>query len=283
MATASLLTLIDDIVLILDDCWIMTQLSAKKTAGILGDDLALNAEQMVGFHPERELPVIFAVAKGSVRNKAILVPAALGLQAAAPWLISPLLIVGGVFLCFEGVEKLLHRGSPASPSLAPVQLHTPEVEAQRIQGAIRTDFILSAEIVAITLGTVANSTWLHALVVLVLISLLMTVGVYGIVAFIVKLDDMGLSLLKSDSPRRQRVGQWILRLAPRLLQGLSWLGTVAIFSVGGGIIVHGLPFLHHLAQAIANPLLGLLFEALAGVLSGALVAGVVHLVRGKKH
>jgi predicted DNA repair protein MutK len=274
MASASLLTLLDDIVVILDDCFVMTKLSAKKTAGILGDDLALNTEQMVGLRPERELPVIWAVAKGSAKNKAILIPLALALRAFAPGLIPPLLMAGGAFLCFEGVEKILHRSHKDQHAHAESGLVN---EPEKIQGAIRTDFILSAEIIAITLGIVAQSTLLNAFLVLLFIGLLMTVGVYGFVALIVKVDDLGLHLMQSPHRPRQQLGALIMRLAPRFIQLLSWVGTLAIFSVGGGIIVHGIPVLHHFAQGLSPFPLSMGFEALVGVVVGALIVGIVHL------
>mgnify|MGYP000976854045 CR=1 FL=1 len=274
MASGSLLTLLDDIVVILDDCFVMTKLSAKKTAGILGDDLALNTEQMVGLRPERELPVIWAVAMGSAKNKAILVPLALGLRAVAPGLIPPLLMAGGVFLCFEGVEKILHRSHKSEKAESGIAN-----ESEKIQGAIRTDFILSAEIIAITLGTVAQSTLLNAFLVLVFISILMTVGVYGFVALIVKLDDLGLHWLQSPQSTKRQIGAWIMRLAPRFIQLLSWVGTMAIFSVGGGIIVHGIPVLHHFAQELKPFPVAMGFEALIGVVVGALAVAVVGLLK----
>lgn len=256
-------------VALLDDCFLMTRLSAKKTAGILGDDLALNAEQMTGLRPERELPVIWAVARGSAINKAILIPMALALRAFAPFLIPPLLMLGGAFLCYEGVEKILHKAHPNRDSDSNLS------EADRIQGAVRTDFILSAEIIAITLGTVAQATLTKAFLVLLFIAILMTVGVYGFVACIVKLDDLGLYLLQSNDRRRQLLGGWIMRMAPRFLQALSWIGTLAIFSVGGGILVHGLGPLHHFAESLVFPAtLG--FEALIGVATGGLIVAVVH-------
>ena len=269
MPAASLLTLLDDMTAILDDVWIMTKLSAKKTAGVLGDDLALNAEQAVGLSPERELPVILAVAKGSLKNKAMLVPAALLLRALAPWLIQPLLMGGGLFLCYEGAEKLLHRFHAEKQQQAPAV-----DEQEKIAGAVRTDLILSAEIIALTLGLVAQLDFVRVLSVLVVISLLMTVGVYGLVGLIVKLDDIGLALQKRERAWLRALGRMILATAPRMLATISWLGTVAIFCVGGGILVHGVTPLHHAVEEM-NAVLGLLAEGLTGLLAGfALLAAV---------
>lgn len=274
MPAGSLLTLLDDMTAILDDVWIMTKLSAKKTAGVLGDDLALNAEQAVGLKPERELPVIWAVAKGSARNKAMLIPVALLLRTFAPWLIQPLLMFGGLFLCFEGAEKLVHRfGSKHEKSAESATVD----EKAKIQGAVRTDLILSAEIVALTLGMVAEMDFVRVLLVLVAISLLMTVGVYGLVGLIVKLDDIGLALQKSSSAWKRSLGRGILATAPRMLSLISWLGTIAIFCVGGGILVNGIGPLHHATEKL-NAVLGLLAEGATGLVAGFLSVAVVKLV-----
>ncbi len=273
MPAASLLTLLDDLTAIMDDVWIMTKLSAKKTAGVLGDDLALNAEQAVGLSPERELPVILAVAKGSLKNKAMLIPGALLLRGLAPWLIQPVLMAGGLFLCYEGVEKLVHRFShQPSPGQAP-STH----EAEKIAGAVRTDLILSAEIIVLTLGLVAHMDFVRVLSVLVVIGLLMTVGVYGLVALIVKLDDIGLALQKRSRAWLRALGRLILVTAPRLLALISWLGTVAIFCVGGGILVHGIEPLHHRVEEL-NAVPGLLAEGVTGLLAGAMALAVVKLL-----
>jgi len=290
MPIGSLLTLLDDLTVILDDVWIMTKLSAKKTAGVLGDDLALNAEQAVGLSPDRELPVIIAVAKGSAKNKVMLIPIALLLRAFAPWLIQPLLMVGGLFLCYEGVEKLLHRFSPGASDESHMEVSAEDKvaggpwEKEKIAGAVRTDLILSAEIIALTLGLAAHLDVTRVLLVLVVISLLMTVGVYGLVGLIVKLDDIGLAQQKSPSAWQRRLGQLILASAPRMLSLISWLGTVAIFCVGGGIVAHGIPPLHHLVEEL-NAVLGLLAEGVTGLMAGFVVVGVVKLVgllRGRK-
>ena len=273
MPAGSLLTLLDDLTAIMDDVWIMTKLSAKKTAGVLGDDLALNAEQAVGLSPERELPMIFAVAKGSLKNKALLIPGALLLRAFVPGLIQPVLMAGGLFLCYEGVEKLIHRFSHQPQAGAPATVD----EEEKIAGAIRTDLILSAEIIVLTLGLVAHLDFVRVLSVLVAIGLLMTVGVYGLVALIVKLDDLGLALQKRSRAWLRQLGRLILATAPRLLALISWLGTVAIFCVGGGILVHGLAPLHHWVEEL-NPVLGLLAEGVTGLLAGAVTLGVVKLI-----
>jgi predicted DNA repair protein MutK len=307
MAT-SLLALIDDITSVLDDVAVLSKVAVKKTAGVLGDDLALNAQQVSGVKAERELPVVWAVAKGSFLNKAILVPAALAISAFAPWAVTPLLMVGGAFLCFEGFEKLAHKflHSPAeqaaeretlSKALADPAVDLCAVEKDKIKGAIRTDFILSAEIVAITLGTVQSSPFITQLTVLSGIALAMTVGVYGLVAGIVKLDDGGLYLSRQAGSGAWRgfqrsAGRGILLAAPWLMNGLSVAGTIAMFLVGGGILTHGVPPLDHAIEALAGQAgalgkLGaflaavtpLLADALVGVLAGALVLGGVTLVQ----
>ncbi|RWT30856.1 DUF808 domain-containing protein, partial [Aeromonas caviae] len=243
MAGASLLTLLDDIASVLDDVALMTKVAAKKTAGVLGDDLALNAEQVSGVRAERELPVVWAVAKGSFRNKLILVPAAIAISALIPWLITPLLMLGGAYLCFEGAEKLVHKFLPheeEAHQAAPVPEDLAAYERQKVKGAIRTDFILSAEIIVIALGTVQGSSLGLQIAVVAGIALLMTVGVYGLVGLIVKLDDIGLHLLqKPDGGAvRRAVGQGLLVTAPRLMHLLALVGTIAMFMVGGGILVH---------------------------------------------
>lgn len=285
--------LLDDIATLLDDVAAMTKVAAKKTAGVLGDDLALNAQQVTGVNADRELPVVWAVAKGSLLNKAILVPAALLISAFAPWLITPLLMAGGLFLCFEGAEKLLHawlhsRSEDEAHHAELVQAVSNEqvdlvaYEKDKIKGAIRTDFILSAEIIVITLGTVSDAAFSSQLAVLVGISVLITLGVYGLVAGIVKLDDVGLWLMRKPGTIQQRMGRLLLAMAPRLMKTLSVLGTAAMFLVGGGILLHGVPALGHALEhwtqelgALAS-LLNSLGAGLAGVLAGA---GVVLLVQ----
>ena len=297
MAT-SLLVLLDDIASVLDDVATMTKVAAKKTAGVLGDDLALNAQQVSGVKAEREIPVVWAVAKGSFINKAILVPAALLISAFAPWLVVPLLMVGGAFLCFEGFEKLAHKflhsksEDDAEHKALTEALVDPKVdlvafEKDKIKGAVRTDFILSAEIIAITLGTVAQSTFTTQVLVLTGMAIVMTVGVYGFVAGIVKLDDAGLWLSKQASGAMQALGRGILAFAPWLMKALSVLGTAAMFLVGGGILVHGIKPLHHAIDGFVQPLGGLatlllpvLADGLIGVLAGGLVLGALTL--GKK-
>jgi hypothetical protein len=298
MAT-SLLALLDDIATILDDVSVMTKVAAKKTAGVLGDDLALNAQQVSGVAAARELPVVWAVAKGSLVNKAILVPAALAISALAPWAVLPLLMVGGAFLCYEGFEKLAHRwlhgGGDAHREELAQALDDPRVdlaaiEKDKIKGAIRTDFILSAEIIVISLGTVATAPLPQRIGVLVGIAILMTVGVYGLVAGIVKLDDAGLHLHQSAGDgaiarARRALGGGILRAAPYLMKGLSIAGTAAMFLVGGGILAHGVPALHHAvdtAAASAGALGGvvpLIADALVGIAAGALALGVVSAIQ----
>jgi predicted DNA repair protein MutK len=307
VAGASLLALLDDIASVLDDVAILTKVATKKTAGVLGDDLALNAQQVAGVRAERELPVVWAVAKGSLVNKAILVPTALAISAVAPWVIVPLLMLGGLFLCYEGVEKIwhkfAHRGESETHKQELVQaLENPDIdlrtlEKAKIKGAIRTDFILSAEIIVIALGTVAAVDFGTRVAVLVGIALLMTVGVYGLVAAIVKLDDAGVHLLGRSGdglPAKgsRALGRGILWFAPWLMKALSVAGTAAMFLVGGGILVHGIPALEHwihaltgqpegvsTLQAVLSGIVPALAAAAVGIVAGAIVVAAAGLVR----
>ena len=306
---SSFFALFDDIATLLDDVSVMTKVATKKTAGVLGDDLALNAQQVSGINADRELPVVWAVAKGSMVNKVILVPAALGVAALEAWLrgqgynvplITPLLMIGGAFLCYEGVEKLAHKflhkpqedeqhHSELVDAVNDESVDMVAFEKDKIKGAIRTDFILSAEIIVISLGTVATQPFAKQFAVLVAISLIMTVGVYGLVGGIVKLDDLGLRLAREGAGKlRTAIGRGILAFAPKLMKFLSVAGTAAMFLVGGGILVHGVPALHHLAEAARAVPPGWLWEnlynAVVGIIAGALVlaavAGIARL-RGK--
>ena len=324
MAGASLLTLLDDIATLLDDVAAMTQVAAKKSAaiaddvttmtqvaarkttGVLGDDLALNAQQVAGVRAERELPVVWAVAKGSLVNKAILVPVALLISALLPSLITPLLMLGGAFLCFEGVEKLAHKFLHHNAEAEAKQDHARHTQAnaaetvdlvvleqEKIKGAVRTDFILSAEIIVITLGTVATTSFVQQVAVLTGIALLMTIGVYGLVAGIVKIDDAGLWLVRKPRAVAQAFGRFLLALAPWLMRFLAVAGTAAMFLVGGGIVVHGIAPLHHAIESLSvaqsstqDSLAGLGqmlvsngLNALVGVLVGVLVLGLVQWVQ----
>ena len=294
---SSLLALLDDIATLLDDVSVMSKVAAKKTAGVLGDDLALNAQQVTGVRAERELPVVWAVAKGSFKNKFILVPGALLISAFIPWLITPLLMLGGAFLCYEGFEKLAHRffhddGEKHAQKLQALAENRDMVafEKDKISGAIRTDFILSAEIIAITLGTVAAATFTTQVLVLSTIALAVTVGVYGLVAGIVKIDDAGLALTERDSVAQQKLGHGLLWLAPWLMKTLSVVGTAAMFMVGGGILTHGFQALGHWIEntaehtvdlpwigSVLGGLLPTLMSAGVGVLAGALIFAVITL------
>jgi predicted DNA repair protein MutK len=303
MAAGSLLTLLDDIASILDDVAVMGKVAAKKTAGVLGDDLALNAQQVSGVNADRELPVVWAVAKGSMKNKAILVPAALAIGAFAPWAVTPLLMLGGAYLCFEGFEKLAHKYLHQPEQVAEQRaaltkaVSDPAVdivaqEQDKIKGAITTDFILSAEIIVIALGTVADAPFVQQVTVVAGIALIMTVGVYGLVAGIVKLDDAGLYLSQRSGAVTQAIGRMLLTGAPLLMKTLSVVGTAAMFMVGGSIIGHGIPALHHFSENAAlaagtvnaiGPVLAAvtptLIDAVIGVISGALVLLGVTLVK----
>ncbi|WP_395404135.1 DUF808 domain-containing protein [Pseudoduganella sp. UC29_106] len=301
MAGSSLLALIDDIATILDDVAAMSKLAAKKTAGVLGDDLALNAQQVSGVRADRELPVVWAVGVGSMKNKAILVPAALAISAFAPWAITPLLMLGGAYLCFEGFEKLAHKflhsqaeddahHAELSAAVADPNIDLVALEKDKIKGAIRTDFILSAEIIVIALGTVADAPFSQQVTVLAAIAVVMTVGVYGIVAGIVKMDDAGLYLTKKAGAAVQGLGRFLLAAAPRLMKFLSVAGTIAMFTVGGSILSHGIPALHHGVEHLGDvarevggigPVLGVVVppvtEAVIGVIAGAIVLAAVTL------
>ncbi len=294
---SSLFALLDDIATLLDDISVMTKVAAKKTAGVLGDDLALNAQQVSGISASRELPVVWAVAKGSALNKAILVPAALLISALMPWAITPLLMIGGSFLCFEGAEKLVHKFlHRAEEDAAEAAIHAalvdPDVdlvqlEKTKIKGAIRTDFILSAEIIVISLGAAAGAGLAQRFGVLTAIAVIMTVGVYGLVACIVKLDDAGFALIRRQNTLAQALGRGILIMAPKLMKFLSVAGTIAMFLVGGGIVAHGIAPLHHgqeaLEQALSQPwslIATLLYTGLIGLVLGALLVGVLELGKG---
>lgn len=283
----SLLALLDDITTVLDDVALMTKVAARKTAGVLGDDLALNAQQVSGVASERELPVVWAVAKGSLANKAVLIPLALVLSALAPALIQPLLMIGGGYLCYEGAEKIFHRlfHKPAADE-EPKELQDlgglspAEFEKRKIKGAVRTDFVLSAEIIVISLGTVsAEATMILRAGVLITIGLLMTAGVYGLVAGIVKLDDLGFYFMKRGSAFFKSLGHGLVKATPLMMRGLTIVGTAAMFLVGGGILAHGLPFAHGLLESAADwPLAGLwslVFNALVGLVAGALLLALI--------
>ena len=295
MAGSSLLVLIDDIAAVLDDVALMTKMAAKKTAGVLGDDLALNAQQVSGVRAEREIPVVWAVAKGSFINKLILVPMALLISAFAPWAVIPLLMLGGAYLCFEGFEKLAHKflHSKAEDQAEHAELveavADPAVdlvafEKDKIKGAIRTDFILSAEIIAITLGIVADAQLTQQVIVLSGIAIVMTIGVYGLVAGIVKLDDLGLWLTQKPGQVARSIGGAILSAAPYMMKSLSVIGTAAMFMVGGGILTHGVPVVHHWVETVSQStgafawLMPTLLNAVAGIIAGAVVLAVVSVV-----
>ncbi|MEH6460281.1 DUF808 domain-containing protein [Chitinimonas sp. JJ19] len=301
MAGSSLLALIDDVATILDDVAILTKVAAKKTSGVLGDDLALNAQQVAGVAADRELPVVWAVAKGSTLNKVILVPAALAISAFVPWLVTPLLMIGGAFLCFEGFEKLAHKflhskeedeahHAELIKAVADENVDLVALEQEKIKGAVRTDFVLSAEIIAITLGTVADKPFVTQAAVLTGIAIIMTIGVYGLVAGIVKLDDGGLYLSRKEgtggfASAQRKFGEWILIAAPYLMKTLAIVGTAAMFLVGGGILTHGVHALHVAIQNLAlsaGPLafiLPTLLDGLVGVIAGAVVLAGVTLIQ----
>ena len=300
---SGLLLLLDDIASLLDDVSVLTKVAMKKTTGVLGDDLALNAEQVAGLRADRELPIVWAVAKGSLVNKAILVPSALAISAVVPWAVTPLLMIGGIYLCYEGVEKVAHKflhraAKDAADHVELVRARSdPKVdlvafEKAKIKGAVRTDFILSAEIIVITLGVVANAPFATRVSVLGGIALAMTAGVYGLVAGIVKLDDAGLYLARRDGNgvrvrTARRIGTSILLIAPWLMKALSIVGTAAMFLVGGGILVHGIPWLHGWIESppadtgggLVRLATSLLLDAVVGVAAGTVALAAVRGVQ----
>jgi len=297
---SGLLLLLDDIATILDDVALMSKMAAKKTAGVLGDDLALNAQQVTGVRADRELPIVWKVAKGSLVNKLILVPLALLISVIAPWLINPLLMLGGLFLCYEGVEKVLHTimhkkastSEEAEKEFNNEELDLEAFEKEKVKGAIRTDFILSAEIVVISLGTVATAALMTKISVLSIIAVVMTLGVYGLVGVIVKIDDLGLYLTKQAASFKQTLGRVLLAFAPLLMKLLSIVGTIAMFLVGGGIINHTIPLLHHITEDTVDhletiPAVGNIIGALTptlmnfviGMIAGAVVLLIVSLIQ----
>ncbi|MGF1908810.1 DUF808 domain-containing protein [Vibrio kasasachensis] len=304
MAGLSLLTLLDDIASVLDDVALMSKVAAKKTAGVLGDDLALNAQQVSGVRAEREIPVVWGVAKGSFKNKLILVPAALLISSVAPWLITPLLLIGGLFLCFEGAEKIHekffhhHSANDASrsndtktQSAQKVEQSSDDLsdyEQRKIKGAIRTDFILSAEIIVIALGTVQGHPFITQVLVMSLIAILMTIGVYGLVAGIVKMDDLGFYLQRRSEGKGAlgSIGNGLVATAPKLMKLLTVVGTIAMFLVGGGIVVHSLPFIHHALDSTVSllpviPYVSATYATVGngviGLVSGFILLGVINL------
>ena len=300
MAGASLLTLLDDIAAVLDDVALMSKMAAKKTAGVLGDDLALNAQQVSGVASEREIPVVWAVAKGSFKNKLILVPSALLISAIIPWLIMPLLLIGGLFLCFEGAEKVLEKLFPHShpheekEELVDTDESLEDYEKRKVAGAIRTDFILSAEIIVIALGTVTGASLVTQILVVSLIAVIMTIGVYGLVAGIVKLDDLGfyLEIRSKGKGWMAKVGSALVAFAPKLMKLLTIVGTAAMFLVGGGIVVHNVPAIHHFVEpiimnfsghSVATAILPILLNGIIGFVAGLIVVAVwaaVEKIRG---
>jgi uncharacterized protein len=300
---SSFFALLDDIATILDDVSVMTKIAAKKTAGVLGDDLALNAQQVTGVNADRELPVVWGVAKGSAINKVILIPIALALSYFLPVLIMPLLMFGGAFLCFEGVEKLAHKFLHSKEedeahrqelikAISDEKIDMVALEKEKIKGAVTTDFVLSAEIIVISLGEVSSRPFLIQLGVLTAISIIMTVGVYGLVAGIVKLDDAGLHLSKKEGAS-QSLGKGILWFAPLLMKTLSVVGTAAMFMVGGGIVAHGIGPVHHFVEGVGHSIggffggivetaLNAFFGIFVGILALLLVMAVTKLFKKNK-
>ncbi|HEC8323965.1 TPA: DUF808 domain-containing protein [Providencia rettgeri] len=302
MAGSSLLTLLDDIAAVLDDVSVMTKMAAKKTSGVLGDDLALNAQQVTGVRADREIPVVWAVAKGSFINKLILVPLALLISAFIPWAITPLLMIGGAYLCFEGAEKITHKlfftnveGSTPQNQLELSAEQLKEFESKKIKGAIRTDFVLSAEIIAITLGIVSTTTFINQVAVLSIIALVMTIGVYGLVAGIVKLDDLGFYLQKKTSSLLKKLGNTLIYSTPYLMKTLSVVGTAAMFMVGGGILTHGISYISEWITEISftatlTPIIGSTMQFILptiinlffGLVTGLILVAIISLFKKLK-
>ncbi|EPG7579610.1 DUF808 domain-containing protein [Providencia huaxiensis] len=302
MAGSSLLTLLDDIAAVLDDVSVMTKMAAKKTSGVLGDDLALNAQQVTGVRADREIPVVWAVAKGSFINKLILVPLALLISAFIPWAITPLLMIGGAYLCFEGAEKITHKlfftnveGSIPQNQLELSAEQLKEFESKKIKGAIRTDFVLSAEIIAITLGIVSTTTFINQVAVLSIIALVMTIGVYGLVAGIVKLDDLGFYLQKKTSSLLKKLGNTLIYSTPYLMKTLSVVGTAAMFMVGGGILTHGISYISEWITEISftatlTPIIGSTMQFILptiinlffGLVTGLILVAIISLFKKLK-
>ncbi|ENU1228488.1 DUF808 domain-containing protein [Providencia rettgeri] len=302
MAGSSLLTLLDDIAAVLDDVSVMTKMAAKKTSGVLGDDLALNAQQVTGVRADREIPVVWAVAKGSFINKLILVPLALLISAFIPWAITPLLMIGGAYLCFEGAEKITHKlfftnveGSIPQNQLELSAEQLKEFESKKIKGAIRTDFVLSAEIIAITLGIVSTTTFINQVAVLSIIALVMTIGVYGLVAGIVKLDDLGFYLQKKTSSLLKKIGNTLIYSTPYLMKTLSVVGTAAMFMVGGGILTHGISYISEWITEISftatlTPIIGSTMQFILptiinlffGLVTGLILVAIISLFKKLK-
>lgn len=299
MAFGSGLALLDDIATLLDDVAAQSKIATTKTAGVLGDDLALNAQQVTGVRAEREIPVVLAVAKGSLLNKAALIPIAMLISAFAPWAITPLLMVGGAYLCFEGVEKVLHRflnpevdqeRAERVKAIAEPKVDMVEFERKKIRGAVITDLVLSGEILVLALATVASEPLLEQFLTLVVVSLIITFAVYGFVAGIVRMDDVGLRLVTSTRTIGKALGRFLLWFAPVLMRVLAVVGTIAMWLVGGGIYTHGLPFLHHMSEtvigtvssvAVAGPALAVaaspLFDGVVGVVVGSVLVGLFML------
>ncbi|WP_272690194.1 DUF808 domain-containing protein [Providencia sp. PROV152] len=304
MAGSSLLALLDDIAAVLDDVSVMTKMAAKKTSGVLGDDLALNAQQVTGVRAEREIPVVWAVAKGSFINKLILVPLALLISAFIPWAVTPLLMIGGAYLCFEGAEKLMHKYLHSNQdrsekreqqaTMSPEELAV--FEKSKIKGAVRTDFVLSAEIIAITLGIVSATTFMNQVIVLSIIAIVMTVGVYGLVAGIVKLDDLGFYLQKKRAKLLSQLGKGLIYATPYLMKTLSIVGTAAMFMVGGGILTHGISIIYNWIEELAlaaslTPTIGSIMQFITppvanlifGLLVGIVLVLLITLIKQAKN
>ncbi|WP_114766416.1 DUF808 domain-containing protein [Vibrio rhodolitus] len=303
MAGLSLLTLLDDIASVLDDVALMSKVAARKTAGVLGDDLALNAQQVSGVRAEREIPVVWGVAKGSFKNKLILVPAALLISSIAPWLITPLLLIGGLFLCFEGAEKIHEKffhhhdaeshSAEEGESAQQSEADLADYEQRKIKGAIRTDFILSAEIIVIALGTVQGHPFITQVLVMSLIAILMTIGVYGLVAGIVKMDDLGFYLQRKSQGKGVlgSIGDGLVATAPKLMKILTVVGTIAMFLVGGGIVVHSLPFVHHGLESVlimlptvpyVSATYSVIGNGVVGLISGYIILAIISLYQKLK-
>ncbi|MBL3657331.1 DUF808 domain-containing protein [Fulvivirga sediminis] len=278
--------LLDDVASLMDDVATMGKLAGKKTAGILGDDLAVNAEKASGFMSSRELPVLWSITKGSLLNKVIILPVAFLLSAFVPMAIIVILVIGGLYLAYEGAEKIYEFLVPHAhkkESVVAKNLSEEEIlahEKEKVKSAIITDFILSVEIIIVALGEVSQSPIEIQIPVVTLIALIATIGVYGIVALIVRMDEFGFKLIKlneEDDSFSDKVGKLLVSALPKVIKGLSVIGTIALMLVSGGIFVHNLSFMHHLAERIAIP--GILFEFLTGLIVGVIVLATITVVK----
>ena len=278
--TGGLFAILDDIAMLLDDAAMVTKASIKQTAPILGDDLAVNAEKAAGFHASRELPVLWAITKGAFKNKLIILPLAFLLSAFAPWLIAPILILGGLYLAFEGAEKvheyievkLLKREHKIEKKILS--------EEQKIKSAVTTDFILSIEIIVIALGTVMSQPFLIQVIAVSFVAIIATLGVYGLVALLVRMDDVGFYLIQTspENSFKDSVGDFLVASLPKIVKFLGIVGTIAMLLVAGGIFTHNIEYIHHLYEENFHFLPALVFDMILGIVIGYVVFLIEQMV-----